>query len=238
MNKKGLFFTILAILFLISAAASVKFVKVRKEVHNTDNTEKIEKTENNIKYVNADLDETVEEHILSRKSDSDAEGSEKNQSENGYENSKNSESSKTVSEKNEPEVNVNLSIPSREGTILKSVKPFSNFASKENVVSTSMRLNNYISYKIIQVNEDGNILEHILDYYNRHMSGEETHYIINHHNNTVAKVSDLSAAVDIEFTEYRKGEEFDKNQIGLGRPLGRYTLYTDNGDVTKFVSAF
>lgn len=136
---------------------------------------------------------------------------------------------KQVNNKSNTDFNKEPSSP-RKNLIGKSDKPFKDFYNEIGVEPKPLgdeKANIYLS----QVVGSGDMIFHLLDYYNQYMNVGGHNFIINNADDTLTSISDMGEILVIEVKRYVIGEENDLDMFNKGETLHNYFIYKENGDI-------
>lgn len=129
------------------------------------------------------------------------------------------------------EVELDLSIAEREGSIGKSDKDFTELTTLK---PSEVRNDATGKWRKITLSKGVDIAAYILSYNKLYMDEDTTvHSIINFGNKTTAMINNLGSYISVRVHEYQDKEEHDAKELGGGMFLKEYHVYKDNGDIVE-----
>lgn len=128
-------------------------------------------------------------------------------------------------------IQIDRSIPKREGTIGTSNKIITEKLSIRNVrndVTGNWRITTIANSSL------SDIENYAFDYYHKYFkNNDEIHAIINFSTRTTNRLQIYGNSIVVTIHEYEEDEEHDAKELFKGDVLSIYTVYADNGDVEK-----
>lgn len=129
------------------------------------------------------------------------------------------------------EVELDLSIEEREGSIGKSDKDFTELTNSK---PSEVRNDATKKWRKVTLSKGANMAEYALSYNKLFMDEDTTvHSIINFGNKTTTMINDLGSYLSVRIHEYEDKEEHDAKELGSGMLLKEYNIYKDNGDIEE-----
>lgn len=128
-------------------------------------------------------------------------------------------------------IQIDISIPKREGTIGTSNKIIPEKLSIKNVrndVTGNWRITTIANSSL------SDIENYAFDYYHKYFkNNDEIHAIVNFSTRTTNKLNMFGNLIYVTIYEYQENEEHDAKELFGGDVLAMYIVYADNGDVEK-----